>query len=90
MKIVQGRRRECRQQEEKKRLELRRDSGVLNIQPAHRYLSIDGNERLFLPCPHNNATPDRVKKIYDLNKVANVGIEPKTFALLARRSNQLS
>ena len=32
----------------------------------------------------------KVEKIHIHDILANVGIEPKTFALLARRSNQLS
>ena len=33
---------------------------------------------------------DKSKMLVKLVAMANVGIEPKTFALLARRSNQLS
>ncbi|TFK60313.1 hypothetical protein BDN72DRAFT_535131 [Pluteus cervinus] len=37
--------------------------------------------------PHDSSSGKSGKKKHSL---ANVGIEPKTFALLARRSNQLS
>jgi hypothetical protein len=42
--------------------------------------------------PVGLATRDAIRQTSPASKVkmANVGIEPKTFALLARRSNQLS
>jgi hypothetical protein len=41
--------------------------------------------------PVGLATRDAIKNnLAPKVKMANVGIEPKTFALLARRSNQLS
>ena len=57
----------------------KRPSGFMD-DPARERESINCNGR------RGDDTKNKINKNY----MANVGIEPKTFALLARRSNQLS
>lgn len=53
--------------------------------------AISGVESTLVPlCSRGNRQESEKSSTYLSHSMANVGIEPKTFALLARRSNQLS